>query len=111
MSGSLELVVGEQSAAGAVIRASLPDLVKVLETFADDVEACASGFKGAAAAALSVELSEWVAAAADVIPALVEYAASLESVDRAAAQQEIAARTGVIEAGSSGASVSELNMW
>ncbi|MBW3084970.1 hypothetical protein KEM60_01161 [Austwickia sp. TVS 96-490-7B] len=88
MAGDVELELGAQRLAASVVRGGISDVKAVLVGVADAVGEQSAGFRGVAADALGVEVSAWLTAAEDVVPALVAYAQALEMVDVTTAATE-----------------------
>ncbi|GAB78168.1 hypothetical protein SAMN05421595_0689 [Austwickia chelonae] len=104
MAGDMELEVGAQRMAATVVRGGVPDVHAVLVRVADAVKAQSTGFRGQAASALAGEVSEWLVAASDLVPALVDYADALAQVDALSAATESSNVQGLRSSASSGGS-------
>ncbi|WP_435747283.1 WXG100 family type VII secretion target [Nocardioides sp. SYSU DS0663] len=87
---NIELSVGQQTTAALTVQEAVTTFNTCLQRLSDGVASGGQGFRGNAAAAFGEALTAWFEAAAELGPALQQYAAALATVDAEHSHNEVA---------------------
>ena len=83
-----QLRIGAQSRAASGLAEAIPDVVKVIEDLATQVEPAMAGFKGGAASGFAEAVSAWFEVARELPDALGRHSRNLALVDQHVAATE-----------------------